>query len=183
MEELTRFEQLLKQRSFKSLNEEEKEFVFQFISSEEEYESLRNTEIELRAFFEGQQKLQPRAETLLKIKQSRAEQVVSPQGFWLRPALPAYAVALLIVVVGAIGWWSGTQFGSEKVMVEKIVSHTDTIRIASKPDTIIKEKIVYLPSPSVTLASPPETKEVVTAKGVNMKDKEDLERLLVSGSD
>lgn len=183
MEELNRFEHLLKQRSFKSLSVEEKEFVFQFISSEDEYESLRNTETELQIFFERQQKLQPRAETLVRIKQSRAEHVVSQQGFWARPVVPAYAVALLIIVVGALGWWSGTKFGSEKVMVEKIVSRTDTIRVASKPDTIIKEKRVYLPSPKVILASKPETKEEVTVKGVNMKEKEDLERLLVSGSD
>lgn len=182
MEELNRFEQLLKQRPFKSLTEEEKEFVFQFISGEEEYESLRHTEMELHTFFETQQKLQPRAETWRRIKQSRA-QLAAPQAFWLRPAVPVYVVAIVVVVVGAMAWWSGTQFGSEKVIVEKIVSRTDTIRVASKPDTIIKEKIVYLPSPKVILASQPETKEVVTAKGVNMKDKEDLERLLVSGSD
>src|SRR5258708_4273222 len=182
MEELSRFEHLMKQRSFKSLSEEEKEFAFQFISSEDEYESLRNAELELRVFFERQQKLQPRVETLVRIKQSRAGHFVSQPGFWVRPAVPAYAVALVIVVVGAIGWWSGTRFGSEKVMVEKIVSRTDTIRVASKPDTIIKEKIVYFPSPKVILASQPETKETGAARGVNMKDKEELERLLVSGT-
>ncbi|MGC4023341.1 MAG: hypothetical protein QM734_16045 [Cyclobacteriaceae bacterium] len=180
MEELNRFEQLLKQKSFKSLNEEERNFVFQFIGSEDEYESLRNTENELQAFFDREQKLQPRNETLRKIKQSRA--IILPQNFWIRPSVPTYVVALLLIIGGAIGWWSGAQFGSEKIIVEKIVSHTDTLRIVSAPDTIVRERIIYLPSRKMILAGQPETKEAVTTKGVNMKDKEELERLLVSGT-
>ena len=183
MEDLNRFEQLLKQRSFKNLDEEEKNFVFQFIRSEEEYESLRNAEVELKTFFERKPELVPRKETLLKIKQSRAQMTTSPQSFWLRPAVPAYTMVLLMLGVGVLGWWSGTRIGSEKVLVEKIVPRVDTIRIESKPDTIVKEKIIYLPSQPVTIVShQPEKNETVTAKGVNMKDKEELERLLVSGS-
>lgn len=182
MEDLNRFEQLLKQRSFKSLEEEERNFAFQFIDSEEEYESLRNTEDELKKFFETKQELRPRKETLLRIKQSRAEKILS-QSFWVRPAVPAYAVALLMLIVGVGGWWSGVKFGSGKVLVEKTVPRIDTIRIASKPDTIIKEKIIYVPlQQSAMVVNQPEKTEPITAKGVNMKDKEELERLLVSGS-
>ncbi len=183
MEDLNRFEQLLKQCSFKSLNEEERSFVFQFISSEEEYESLRSAEIELKKFFDAKVDLNPRKETLLRIKQSRAEKIIPTQSFWLRPTVPAYAMALLMIVVGVAGWWSGAKFGSEEVLVEKIVPRIDTIRIASKPDTIIKEKIIYVPSQPITLVvNQAKENETVTAKGVNMKDKEELERLLVSGS-
>ncbi len=183
MEDLDRFEQLLKQRSFISLNDEERNFVFQFIGSEQEYESLRMAEVELKRFIEMKTDLHPRKETWRKIKQSRAEKIISVKPFWLRPSVPGYAVALLIIFVGVMGWWSGARFGSEKTIVEKIVPRIDTIRIATTPDTVIKDRIIYLPitSPKLVSAESPRS-ERLENKGVNMKDKEELEGLLVSGS-
>lgn len=181
MENSDRFEQLLKQRSFKELSEEDKNFALQFVNSEEEYESLRGVDIELKRFFERKGELVPHKSTLARIKASRAKEKPSP--FWIQTSIPAYATALLILVVGAAAWWGGARFSSEKVIVERMIPKIDTVLIASKPDTVIRERIIYVPSNPVKLVSTESTKAEPSAnKGVNMKEKEELEGLLVSGS-
>jgi hypothetical protein len=183
MEDLDRLDQLLKQRPFKSLSQEERNYVFQFVDSEEEYNALQNTEVELRKFGKSGADLRPRKDTWSGIRRTLSKKEENEKQFWLRPVIPAYAVALLLIAVGVAGWWSGVKFGSEKMLVEKIVTHVDTLRIVSRPDTIVREKFIYLPlQPVVTDASQSLKDESITAKGVNMKDKEELERLLVSGS-
>lgn len=180
MEDLDRFEQLLKQHSFKKLNENEKDFVLQFISSEEEYESLRNADVELKRFFDQKAELRHSKDVWLKIKQTRAEKMPVREVF--RQNIPAYAFVLLLLIVGAASWLGGAKFGSKQILVEKIVSRVDTIRITSKPDTIVKEKIIYLQPATVSIVSRQLEDEPARPKGVNMKDKEELERLLVSGT-
>src|SRR5882757_267720 len=103
MEDLERFEQLLKQHSFKNLSEEEKNLAYQFVSSEEEYESLRTSDDELKRFFDQKIELIPQKNTLKRIKESRAREILSVQPFWIQASVPAYAVALLIIIVGIAG--------------------------------------------------------------------------------
>lgn len=183
MEDIDRLEQLLKQRPFKSLTEEERNLVFRFVSSEEEYDSLRSTEMDLRKFAKSGAEIRPRKDTLSKVKKTISQNHEKEKLFWLRPTVPAYAMMVLVIVVGAVGWWAGAKYGSEKVLVEKVIPRIDTLRIVSKPDTVVKERIIYLPmQPVVTAVNQAEKSESLTAKGVNMKDKEELERLLVSGS-
>ena len=187
MENYDRFEQLLQQHSFKDLSAEELQLVMGFVKSEEEYESLRQAEMQLNANLLKQTALSPAANVWKRIKRSRAESSAkSPQYFWVNAPVPAYATFLLLIGVGVLGWYAGSNYSPSKVLVNQIQPRVDTVFIASKPDTVVREKIIYLNRqvmpPSVIQASVKHQHDNPTVKGVTMKEKEELEKLLVSGS-
>jgi hypothetical protein len=101
--------------------------------------------------------------------------------------MPAYASLVLMVCVGALGWLAGSNYSSmNQVSVKQVIKQVDTVYLATRPDTVIREKIIYLkpeapapPSLQVSSKTLPNSQPI---KGVNMKDKEELETLLVSGS-
>ena len=187
MENYDRFEHLLEQRSFKELSAEELQVVMEFVKSEEEYESLRQADLQMNAHLVRQTKLSPGTHVWKQIKKSRYESSVkSPQYFWMNAPVPAYATLLLLISVGALGWYAGSNYSSSKNLVNQVKRRVDTVFIASKPVTVVREKIIYINRqvmPSVVIqASVKNHQENPTAKGVTMKEKEELERLLVSGS-
>ena len=187
MENFEKLEQLLRCKAFHQLTTDELELVRAEIGSEEEYELLRKAEKGLEKSFAGKTKMTVSPEILKKIKSRWAQdRNVSWSHMWKMSSLPNYATILLLLVIGYIGWIGGSSFNPKTLYVEKIKQQTDTVFIASKPDTIIREKIVYLRAPvfapTLQTAKSIQVIPVETSKGVNMKDKEELEKLLVSGS-
>jgi len=85
-------------------------------------------------------------------------------------------------VFGFSGWWLGQ---SEKPMsltkIEQVLVR-DTIYVATKPDTVVREKIIYRDRPVILTTTNPQNETPIT-KGVSMKEKEDLDKLLVSGTE
>lgn len=185
MENLEEFEELLRQRSYGELTESEKQLVIQFISSEAEYESLRQADQQLKHYFADKRKLTPSPKIWAAIKNDLAQNKSSAPVYWLNTPIPTYATLVLLMVVGIFCWYGGSNYNSTTVYEPKIVTQIDTVFIASKPDTIVRERIIYLkasPAPAITQASTKQSQDVPYAKGINMKEKEELERLLVSGS-
>ncbi|MFN8890171.1 MAG: hypothetical protein ACK5WF_22120, partial [Cyclobacteriaceae bacterium] len=77
----------------------------------------------------------------------------------------------------------------QPLIVEKATLQTDTVFLSVKPDTIVKEKIVYRTIVERVKENQPlvnqtnSTDKTMSAqKGVTMLDKEELGKLLVSGS-
>jgi hypothetical protein len=98
-------------------------------------------------------------------------------------SVPAWAAILALVVAGGAGWYAGTSTGPQEVYVDRIVAKTDTVLVASRPDTVVIERVVYRNIPTllpVTVGQPAPTR-TPASKGVNMKEKEELDKLLVSG--
>jgi hypothetical protein len=187
MDNYEKFEQLLVQHSFKELSPEEMMVARSFINSEEEYESLRLTHEKLNSYFSKQTKISSNPETWRKIKSTWKESSMPVHRYhWIKTPMPAYATLLLVVSVGLVGWYSGSRFSSPKIHVQQVKSQVDTVFIASKPDTVVQERIIYLKSESQATPSLGVASRMVsdhpTTKGVSMKEKEELERLLVSGS-
>jgi hypothetical protein len=186
MENFENFEQLLLQRSYAELTEDEKQWVNLFVDSEAEYESLRQTNHQMRNYFSNKAVLIPSPKVWTAIKSDLAlAKKPSSRSYWLSTPLPAYATLSLLVAVGVLCWYGGSNFNSPKVPESQIVTRIDTVFIASKPDTIVRERIVYLkatPAPAIIQASTSQSQDVPATKGINMKEKEELERLLVSGS-
>jgi len=84
------------------------------------------------------------------------------------------------------GWWIGHS-KNENFQVQTfnpIVVH-DTIFVASKPDTIFTERVVYKNQSVILTRNPGTTDEnkSIEKNGINMKEKEELEKLLVSGTE
>ncbi|MBX2900238.1 MAG: hypothetical protein KF775_11330 [Cyclobacteriaceae bacterium] len=91
-----------------------------------------------------------------------------------------YAVTAL--VFGVLGWWMGQPRAKPEpvTLVEHVTVH-DTLYIASKPDTVFREKIIYRDK-LVILTTQTRLPENKSEKGVSMKEKEELDNLLVSGA-
>jgi hypothetical protein len=185
MENLEEFEELLRQHSYGELTDNEKQWVTQFISSEAEYESLRQADQQLKHYFADKRKLTPSPKIWAAIKNDLAQNKESASGYWLNTPIPAYATLILLIVVGIFSWYGGGNYNSTTVYAPKVITQIDTVFIASKPDTIVQERIIYLkanPAPAITQTSTKQSQDVPYTKGINMKEKEELERLLVSGS-
>jgi hypothetical protein len=185
MENFEEFEELLRQRSYAELTDNEKQWVTQFISSEAEYESLRQADKQLNHYIADTRKLTPSPKIWAAIKNDIAQNKKAAKGYWLNTPVPAYATFLLLMVVGLFSWYGGSNYNSTTVYAPKVIAQIDTVFIASKPDTIVRERIIYLkasPAPAITQTSTKQSQDVPYTKGINMKEKEELERLLVSGS-
>lgn len=184
MEAYEKFEQLLRQYSYKELSAEDKQVVDRFVGAEEEYESLRAAEQRTHSFFHKGTEISDSPKTWSRIKNSW----VRPQRhYWLNTPVPAYATALLLFAVGALGWIGGWRYSiPAQVAIRQTELRIDTVLIRSRPDTVVRERIIYVDRQSQA-APVMQTSHTIlpdrpASRGVNMKEKEELENLLVSGS-
>ena len=184
MDELDRIENLLQTKTFIELTSEEKIWVGQWIASELEYENLRKSETKIKQYFLKSENAVPKPEGLnelkarLNLKQSRSLN-------WWQAKLPAWSTLLVAICFGVGGWWLTSS--SDKVITQpqQLTSVVyDTVYVATKPDTVFVQQVVYKERPVILTKSVQKaaTKIVVPSNGINMKEKEELENLLVSGS-
>jgi hypothetical protein len=187
MEKIEKLERLLQLYAYADLSAADKEWVQELVHSEEEYAALRETNRQLALHANSKLDFVPSSEILKKIKLSvKAKRKPHFVTTWLQSPIPSYATLLLMIFIGSIAWWVGTQ-RTKLITVEKIKPRIDTVFLASKPDTIVREKIIYIKVntsqnqvvQSSVNSSPP---DVGIVRGVTMKEKEELGKLLVSGS-
>ena len=90
--------------------------------------------------------------------------------------------AMVALLFGFGGWWLGKSEPTIPVTrVEKILMH-DTVYLATKPDTVFRERVIFKDRPIILTTGNNQPEESST-KGVSMKEKEELDKLLVSGSE
>ena len=183
MENDERFEHLLQHYSYKELNDEDRQVTRHFVSSEEEYEALRKTTGRINHYFSEEKKTFPRSEVWEKIKSTwRGSDKTAYH--WTKTPMPAYAAALALIAAGSIGWYAGSYYHAPNNSLQ-ITQQVDTVFVSVRPDTVVRERVIYVKD-----QSPPTLLQVVgknpeatpASRGVNMKEKEELEKLLVSGS-
>jgi hypothetical protein len=186
--DLEKLELLMQSKSYAQLSREEKEWVSQWVESASEYDLLRKSEIQMRQYFHDSKTNPPASSTLAHLtnhlkKETRTQQA----GLWgqFKPSLSVWSLAILF---GCVGWWIGQSTSSPVTQPEVITSSIihDTIYIASKADTIFTEKIIYKDRPVIVTRNnnSKEFKNTSSeSNGINMKEKEELEKLLVSGTD
>ncbi len=184
MENTERFEQLLRTQSYQELSLADREWMAQFVSSEEAYEAMRRATQQMEEHV-APEKLLPEPAILKSLMKSLDEKHRSTRwsirSTW---SIPAYASLAAVLAVGVMGWWVGSSWGKETVYVDRMITRVDTVRVVSKPDTLVIERVVYqnvsLPTTSAIVKQTGENIPLVN-RGVNMKEKEELEKLLVSG--
>jgi hypothetical protein len=187
MEKYEELEQLLRQYSFKELSTEDKQVVQRFVHSEEEYESLRHAAQQLEAHF-GKSELTPGPHVWRRIKKTWEEDSSYVRStYWAKTPLPAYVAVLLLIGVGSVCWIGGSRYASiNQISVKQTAPQADTVYIATKPDTVVRERVIYVERESQFAPTSPVANTGLqhhpALKGINMKEKEELERLLVSGS-
>jgi hypothetical protein len=181
MENTDRFEALLRRYSYQELSPEDRAWVTAFVATEQEYESMRRVTLQL------EERLAPADLTadpsmLKSLQRSFDEKYTSGLSFWSPERYAAIAAAL---VVGALGWWAGSSWGGKTIYIDRTITRIDTVHVKASPDTIILERVVYrsvsLPPPTVVVQHNDANPLPAVNRGVNMKEKEELEKLLVSG--
>lgn len=187
MENIDQIEKLLQSRSYQELTAAEREFVNTVIDSEEEYEEMRKVNFSLSEI-KHQSPVFQSSDVWRKIKSTRqAAHAVSNYPWYSKP-IPSYAAAAIVIMVGGLGWFLGS-ISHQPLIVEKNTLQTDTVFLAAKPDTIFKEKIIYRTIVERVKEQQPfadqgnsSDKIIATQKGVTMLEKDELGKLLVSGS-
>ncbi len=174
------FEKLVFKKSFSELSADELKLVNQFITNEQEYDAFRMSGVDMRRWFLENPVAGVNDKTLSGLKQElkRAHQSTVSFAWWK----VSIGYAMAAIVFGLSGWWLGK---SEKpttlTRIEQVLV-PDTIYIATKPDTVVREKIIYRDRPVILTTTNPLNETPVT-KGVSMKEKEELDKLLVSGTE
>jgi hypothetical protein len=184
-DELEKLESLLQGKAFEELTAEEKIWVGQWIESEIEYTNLRTAEGEIKKYLVNADPIAPNPKLLTHLKVQLKTRQASLKAYWWQVRTPGWSTLLIAMVFGASGWWIGSS--PMNLNIEQASSPTivyDTVYLASKPDTVFIEQVVYKDRPLIMRI----TKQVEdmsvknSEKGINMKEKEELENLLVSGS-
>lgn len=183
-----KLEKLLASKTFDTLTPDERRLVLEEIGSEEEYHAMQRVSHALAKITD---KVVPDREIIGSLQRMMGRNPSrSILSSLLAPRLPAYATVLLIILFSAIAWWAGgNRSGKRPRIVERI--RIDTVYLASKVDTFYRERIIYH---EVKKVSPPKRKVLKvadatpsekTAKevGISMKERQELEMLLVSGSE
>ncbi len=180
MENTERFEQLLRKQSYQALSMEDRKWVAEFVASEEEYEALRQITQQLEKHITTVD-LSPNPDILKSLKKSWDEKRHAiPTGIRSAWSVPAYAAVVAVLVFGAAGWWAGLSWGTKTIYIDRLVNRVDTVQVVSKPDTVVIERVVYQRVITATV-KPVTVSPHRLNRGVNMKEKEELEKLLVSG--
>ncbi len=186
--DLEKLEHLMQSKSYTELNHEEKEWVNQWVESSDEYETLRKSETKIRQYFYDSPVNPPAESTLAQLTNHLNGKICKqPAGLWwqFKPSLSSWSMAILF---SCVGWWIGQSTSSIVAKGEAIPSTIvrDTIYLASQPDTVFREKVIYRDRPANLTRRSNDIesgKKPSESNGINMKEKEELEKLLVSGTD
>jgi hypothetical protein len=184
-----KFEKLLQSKSYAELSGEEVTWVQQWVASEEEYEAMRIAEHELKNLFQINPVLPTDSKTLHKLKRHlRSKKDEKKKLQWAPFSLkPSLSYLFTAIVFGLLGWWVGHSASVNSFDTNNEVTTLiyDTVFMPSTPDTIFLEKTIYRDRP-IILTINKEAKQFSNSpstRGVTMKEKEELDELLVSGLD
>lgn len=175
---------LLINKSYQELTKEEQLFVQKELGSEAQYDAMRKVSL---ALITSKVDLSPDPFIVKSLEQHmRARRSAESKSIFMWQ-MPAYATFTLVVIVGLFTWWLGSR--QQQSPAEKVVEviRLDTVFLTSIPDTIFKDRVIYRTvlkregnSSPIQLTT--KNDDAITDKrGVNMKEKQDLELLLVSG--
>ena len=179
-----KLEDLVSTKLFANLSVEEKQFVLNVLGSEEEFNTLRRIHASLRDHLVVTS-VEAAPDVLIALQRKLRE---SKKGSFLLPAIlqfriPAYAALVLAAMVGFLTAMVSNVSSVKQPLVVLPKVERDTVYITNT-DTVYRERLLikYVRVPA------PAEPEMVTASsksdkilGVSMKDKEELDRLLVSG--
>jgi hypothetical protein len=184
IDELDKIENLLHTKTFLELTSEEKTWIRQWIESEAEYENLRKSEARIKQHFIDANEFISKPNGLAELKANLRKQTRQSLNWW-QVKVPAWST-LLVAGCFAFGAWWFTSSSVKPIVEQQIVSSIvyDTVYVASKPDTVFVQHLVYKERPVLLTKTVNQvsTKSATNSNGINMKEKEELENLLVSGS-
>lgn len=177
---------LVETKPFEALDPSERALVLRELGSEREYNILRKISLALVSEKAG---LSPDPRTLTTLKKRMNSRTKSAAVSIFSYPVPAYAMAVVAILLVA-GFYVLSNATSVERKVETVAHvRIDTVFIPSVPDTVFVDRVVvkYITAPAApaddfSLVKNLKDQESKTTTGVSMKDKEELEDFLVSGS-
>jgi hypothetical protein len=188
---IDRLEHLLETKTWSELTAEEKSFVVEELGSEEQFNAMRKVGHALVSMHKADLSPDPSIERVLKNKLKEKHTHSFSWQSVVQLKMPALTSALLIVLTAIVSWYAGKGFTvNMPENTQRIVHVTDTVYLSTAPDTIIVEKVRYRyikkgtdPQNVFSVVNQTKQADPENAKGFNMKEKEELDNFLVSGSE
>jgi hypothetical protein len=188
--DIDRLDNLLGSKTWNELTAEEKTFVIEELGSEEQYNALRKVSLALVHTPKADLSPDPSIEKALKKKLKEKHSTATLWQSVFQFKVPAFASALLLILTAASSWHFGNKFSTQTEPAPRIVHVTDTVYVKSAADTVIVERVQYRyiqtkqePDHAFSIVNQVKQASTEDAKGINMKEKEELDNFLVSGSD
>jgi hypothetical protein len=184
-----RLDMLSQSKSWNELTDDEKKFALNELGTEEAYNSFRKVNDALadskKAGLLPDQEILFSLKTKFRSKHEHASLLSRVIGF----RVPAYATALLICVAAVCAWYVGIKTADPHLTLAPVIQK-DTVYLSAAPDTVYLTKVVYRnvysnPTKKTILSVASHEKELPASheRGVSMKEKEELDNILVSGSE
>jgi hypothetical protein len=182
------FEELLGSKEWTDLTDDERALALTHVQSESDYQAMRKITVALEGH--PRARISPDKNILPVLKKRMAKQPAYPR--WLVTAfghkMPVHSVSTSIILALIVGWAIGSQQTVKPEVHERIVYQVDTVFQTLPSDTVFVSKVVYRYIPqsrpsradfkTVNQENPP-----TESRGVTMKEKEELDVLIVSGTD
>jgi hypothetical protein len=183
-----RIERLLESKTFQQLNEEERMLVLKALGSEEQYNAMRGVTL---ALITSKVDLSPDPQTLRSLKNKMDQERINSWSSVLTFRVPAYAALLLTGVVAALVVLVLSPREKLSARIVEVVKRDTVIVTRVEIDTVYRDRFIYrrvheeFPTDKnyLRVVKKITIDEAETETGVSMKDKQELETLLVSGSE
>ena len=178
-----KLEEIIRSKTWDQLNPDERMLVTEHLGGEEKFNTVRKTFMAIDQL--PKVEIDPHPETFRKLQQR-----MNPHsGSWLQSLflyrMPAAAAIGIFAIAFVAGWFGKpAQVRPVAVPTERLLVKTDTVFVEAQSDTVYVTRVEYRyiqqkpAQPVFTTVSQTEN-----SRGVSMKDKEELENLLVSGSE
>ncbi|WP_422359571.1 hypothetical protein [Reichenbachiella sp.] len=179
MNDLEKFDHLIRTKTYDQLSEAEKQWVLNQLPDRESYAKIRNIILKLR--IETTPKLAPSTKSDLMHQFKSKHNSAAYK--WLNYKIPAHLSFLCAIGFALLVWWMSP---SKEVIVEKAVTvqlpgRVDTLVIQSKPDTVFINKVHRIEVP-VYITKKEESSPEMDIQGSSMAEQHELDDFLVSSS-
>ncbi len=184
MEASEKVELLIETKAWSDLTVDEKAMVIDVLGSQDQYNALRDVHFALLGA--GKVSIRPDAGVLRNLQdrfRERNAPIRSFSVFYYR--LPAFVV-MVLVAIAAFAGWIGARFTTEPVRITDVLTKHDTVFVASRPDTVVLTEVKYrtvIREIPVNVSISQAASREPEVNGMNMKETEALQTLLVSGSE
>jgi hypothetical protein len=148
-----RIEKIIRDRIYDELLPEEK-FILDYNGIDRLlFEQLKSLDERLiHEYWKEFENMEPDKASFMYLKNKLKEKsnlppVWGPKLFWIfNYRIPAYLSFILMILLATTGWFIGknTQQATGYVLPKEVIYKTDTLYLASVPDTVTVEKVVYM---------------------------------------
>ena len=179
-----KLEDLIQNKTWSELTPDEQEMAIKELGSEEKFTAMKNLDAALMS--SGKMTVTPDARILHSLKAAHSRKFERQSTGIFSWKMPAIAAAFCVLVAAFTGWYFGKSSGVVNAPSQIVMK--DTVYIVAPRDTVFVNRVVYR---NRIIYKPQEEEKSFTVVnqtekpgiGVSMKDKEELERLLVSGTE